>query len=146
MSSSPAAGAPRQAAFFDLDRTLISGSSTFPFAIWAWRHEMVPLRELLHDVVWALTFRLSGASDDRSIALRERILSAVEGADQEQLREMGDQVLPQLLEKVRPEARSLLEMHAKARRDVYVISASPIEIVEPLAAALSIAGGIGTKG
>ena len=32
----------QQAAFFDLDRTLISGSSAFTFAIAAWRKDMVP--------------------------------------------------------------------------------------------------------
>ena len=34
-------------------------------------------------------------------------------------------------DKVRPEARSLLEMHRRAGRDTYIVSASPQEIVEP---------------
>ena len=44
------------------------------------------------------------------------------------------------------EARALLEQHHAAGRETWIVSASPIEIVEPLAIALEMTGGIGTRG
>lgn len=55
-------------------------------------------------------------------------------------------MLPELLGLIRPEARALLEQHHAAGRETWIISASPIEIVEPLATALGMTGGIGTRG
>ena len=47
---------------------------------------------------------------------------------------------------IRPEARALIEQHRAAGRETWIVSASPIEIVEPLAIALEMTGGIGTRG
>ena len=67
------------AAFFDLDRTLISGSSAFVFATAARRAGLMGTRQLARDGMSALTFKLRGASDDKSAAVRDRILGAVAG-------------------------------------------------------------------
>jgi phosphoserine phosphatase len=53
-------------------------------------------------------------------------------------------VVPRLLDKVRPEAKLLLELHHRAGRDTYIVSAAPQEIVGPFAEALGMTGGIGT--
>lgn len=133
------------AAFFDLDRTLISGASAFHFGIAAWRNKMIPTRELVQDGINALMFRLSGASDEKSEAVRDRILHAVQGAHQADLISLNEQIIPRVLEKVRPESKGLLDMHHEADRDTYIVSASPQELVEPLARSLGMTGGIGTQ-
>lgn len=135
----------RAAAFFDLDRTLISGASPFYFGIAAWRNKMIPTGELLSDALNAIAFRLVGASDEKSEAVRDRILHAVEGAQQADLLSLNEEIIPQLLNKVRPESRSLVEMHHEAGRHTYIVSASPIELVDPLAKALGMTGGIATR-
>ncbi len=140
MADSPA----KAAAFFDLDRTLISGSSAFPFGIAAWRAKMIPAGDLTRDALNALTFRLTGASDERSEAVRDRILAAVNGSRQSDLIGLNEEVVPRVLEGVRPEAKALLEMHAEAGRDRYIISASPQELVGEVARDLGLEGGIGT--
>ncbi|MEQ1833397.1 MAG: hypothetical protein ABL977_10115, partial [Candidatus Eisenbacteria bacterium] len=66
----------RSAAFFDLDRTLISGSSTFVFGIAAWRAGLVAKRQFMKDAAGALMFRYGGASDETSHSVRDRILGA----------------------------------------------------------------------
>jgi HAD superfamily hydrolase (TIGR01490 family) len=134
------------AAFFDLDRTLISGSSPFVFGIAAWHADLVPTRQLLVDALGALTFRLSGASDDTTHRVRERILGAVTGLRRDDLVALNEEVVPKLLAKVRPEARRLVELHRAAGRATYIVSASPQELVGPLASALGMTGGIGTVG
>jgi len=135
----------RAAAFFDLDRTLISGSSAYTFGVAAWRAKMLPTRQLVGDAAGALVFRLAGASDDKTSKVRDRILGAVQGVAQDDLVALNGTVIPTLLEKVRPEAKTLIEMHRKAGRHTYIVSASPIEVVDPLARALGMTGGIGTR-
>jgi len=132
------------AAFFDLDRTLIGGSSAFYFGIAAWRGKLIPTGELLSDALNAATYKLFGATDERSEAVRDRILHAVEGAEQAELIALNEQVLPRVLEQVRPESRGLIDMHHQAGRDCYILSASPVELVDPLARALGMEGGLGT--
>ena len=135
----------RAAAFFDLDRTLISGSSAYYFGIAAWRNDMIPLSDLLSDARKAASFKLFGATDERSESVRDRILAAVEGAQQEDLLALNEEIIPQILDRIRPESRSLIDMHHEAGRDCWIVSASPIEMVDPLARALGMEGGIATR-
>lgn len=135
----------RGAAFFDLDRTLISGASTFTIGVAAWRNDLVSLRELLRDAVNAAIFRVTGGSDERSEATRERILSAVAGRRVDDLAALADDVVPALLAEVRPESRGLLDMHAEAGRDRYIVSATPQELTDPLAESLGLEGSVGTS-
>jgi HAD superfamily hydrolase (TIGR01490 family) len=134
----------RAAAFFDLDRTLISGSSAFHFGIAAWRNKLLPTGDLVRDARNALTFKLVGATDERSEAVRDRILQAVEGAEQDELIALNEEIVPRILERVRPESRGLIDMHHEAGRDCWIVSASPIELVEPLASALGMEGALAT--
>lgn len=136
---------PHGAAFFDLDRTLISGSSTVDFGIVAWRNQLIDSRVLLRDAGGALAFRLVGASDEKSEATRDRVLTAVQGLRQEDLLALNEEIIPRVLAKVRRESKGLIDMHHEAGRDCYIISASPVELVEPLASALGMEGGIGTR-
>jgi HAD superfamily hydrolase (TIGR01490 family) len=133
------------AAFFDLDRTLISGSSAFVLGIAAWRAGLVPVRQFTRDAAGAVAFRFAGASDDTSEGVRDRILGAVKGVRVDDLVALNADIVPKLLGKIRPEARRMLEMHRHAGRATYIVSASPVELVEPLAKALGMTAGIGTR-
>lgn len=133
------------AAFFDLDRTLISGSSAFVLGIAAWRGKLVPTHQFVRDAFSALNFVLSGASDETSIGVRDRILGAVKGVRVDDLVALNADIVPKLMERVRPESMRLIEQHRDAGRHTYIVSASPIELVEPLAKALGMTAGIGTR-
>lgn len=133
------------AAFFDLDRTLISGSSTFVFGIAAWRAGLVSPGQFRRDAIGALSFRFAGASDDTSAKVRDRILGAVKGVAYDDLVALNVDIVPKLLAKVRPEAEQLIEQHRHSGRATYIVSASPVELVEPLAKALGMTAGIGTR-
>ena len=146
ISESQHPNADRGAAFFDLDRTLIPGSSVFTLASVAWRSGHLSTRQLLHDAWEALTFRTSGATDGKTEKTRQRILGAIKGQDAYTLQKLSSQVIPKLVAQVRPESLALIHDHQLAGRPTYIVSASPIEIVEPLALALGMAGGIGTHG
>jgi len=132
------------AAFFDLDRTLISGSSAFVLGVAAWRGKLVPTSQFARDAFDALAFRLAGASDDTSMGVRDRILGAVRGVKVDDLVALNTDIVPRLLERVRPESMRLVEQHREAGRATYIVSASPVELVRPLAKALGMTDGIGT--
>ena len=133
------------AAFFDLDRTLMSGASAYYFGKAAYREGLLPLPRLVADGAKALSFKLFGASDEQSEGLRDRILASVAGHPADDIRRLAPGVVEEILPKIRPEAQALLDMHAEAGRDVYIISASPVEIVAEVARALEITGGLGTE-
>jgi HAD superfamily hydrolase (TIGR01490 family) len=139
------AGSGPSAAFFDLDRTLIAGSSAFTLALQARRAGLIPRTELLRDAGGAIAFKLFGSDDDTADGVRERILKAVTGMRQSDLQALNVEVLPRLLAKLRPEARRLIDRHRHAGRDTFIVSAAPQEIVEPLAYSLGMTSGLGTR-
>ncbi|MDX2381250.1 MAG: HAD-IB family hydrolase [Acidimicrobiia bacterium] len=139
------ASAGPSAAFFDLDRTLIAGSSAFTLATQARKAGLIPNLEFTRDAAGAIAFKLFGASDDTTDAVRDRILSAVTGMRQSELQALNVEVLPRLLAKLRPEARRLIDRHRRLGRATYIVSAAPQEIVEPLAHSLGMTSGLGTR-
>lgn len=145
MNDSPRYPTGPSAAFFDLDRTLISGSSAFVLGIAAWRGKLVPTHQFVRDAFSALSFVLSGADDDTSANVRDRILGAVTGVRLDDLVALNAEIVPKLIDRVRPESMRLIEQHREAGRATYIISASPVELVEPLAKALGMTAGIGTR-
>lgn len=134
------------AAFFDLDRTLISGASAFPFGVEAVREGLASRRELLQWGVAAASFKLSGDKGDASDDFKGDFLAQIAGASVSSLDGVAAAVLPRLVARVRPESRNLLKMHKEADRDTWIVSASPDRLVAPLASSLGMTGAIGTKG
>jgi HAD superfamily hydrolase (TIGR01490 family) len=135
------------AAFFDLDRTLISGASAFPFAVEAWRQGMASGGEMTKWAVSALTFLIGGdKSDDGNVEIRGEFLTRITGISVTDLDQIGQAVVPKLVTRVRPESRKLITMHHEAGRETWIVSASPQGLVDPLAAALGMTGAIGTRG
>jgi len=135
------------AAFFDLDRTLISGASAFPFAVEAWRQGLASPGEIARWSTAALSFFIAGdKGGDTSSHIRGEFLTKIEGATVDDLDLVGQTVLPKLVSRVRPESRKLVAMHHEADRDTWIVSASPRRIVEPLAASLGMTGAVGTDG
>ena len=132
------------AAFFDLDRTLIRGSSVYAFGYAAWRHGMVPTRDIVNDARKAASFRLTGDTGDRAGSVANRVLGAIAGHSEEELAALGEDIIPKLLSHVRDESQGFIDLHHDAGRDTYIVTASPFEIASELAAALGMTGAIAT--
>lgn len=138
----------KAAAFFDLDRTLISGVSVMPLGVAAWRQGLATNREVASWVFDALLFKMFGDKGDHGAAdnARQDLLTRIAGISVESMKALEAEVTPDLIARVRPESRDLIEMHHKHERDTWIVSASPQALVEPLAASLGMTGAIGTKG
>lgn len=135
------------AAFFDLDRTLISGASAFPLGIEAWRQDLASNKEVVKWALAALSFKAMGdkgntVSDD----VRSDFLTHIADTPVESLEAVTSSVVPRLVARVRPESRKLITMHHDHGRDTWIVSASPQQIVQPLADDLGMTGAIGTRG
>jgi HAD superfamily hydrolase (TIGR01490 family) len=133
------------AAFFDLDKTLMEGSSAFHFGRAAYRAGMVSRRQLARDAWANLKFRLNGSTDTGTDELRERILESIAGQRVVDLARLGPDVLSGILPLVYREVLDEAYAHQDAGRPVYIITAASQELAEVLAQVLVLDGGLGMR-
>jgi HAD superfamily hydrolase (TIGR01490 family) len=133
------------AAFFDLDRTLMEGSSAFQFGRAAFRSGLIGRRQLLWDAWGNLRFRLRGSTDAESRALRDRISASLAGVRMRDLRRLGADVLGGILPRIYRPMLELAYEHQDAGRRVYIVTAAAHELAEALALVLSFDGAIGSR-
>ena len=133
------------AVFFDLDRTLIEGSSAFQFGRAAYRAGLMGRRQLLSDAVANLQFRLRGATDEDSLALRDRIAASLEGTRVLDLERLGVAVLAGILPRVYPQMLALAHAHQDEGRRVYIVTAASQELADILARVMAFDGAIGSN-
>ncbi|MFL5821155.1 MAG: HAD family hydrolase [Solirubrobacteraceae bacterium] len=135
----------RGAAFFDLDRTLIAGSSAFQFARASYRAGMMSRGELVRGAVANLRFRLRGSTDEATQALRQRALEGLQGVRVRDVERLVPDILTGLLPKLYPKVLRVAWDHQDAGRPVYICTAASQEIADLLADVLVFDGAIGAR-
>ena len=135
----------QSAAFFDLDRTLMEGSSAFQFGRAAYRAGLLERRQLISDAWANLRFRLRGASDEATHALRERISRSLRGVSVRDMERLGAPVLAGVLPRVYPEVLAIAHEHQDAGRQVFITTAASQELADILAQVMALDGGIGSE-
>jgi HAD superfamily hydrolase (TIGR01490 family) len=133
------------AAFFDLDKTLMEGSSAFHFARASYKAGQLSRRQLARDVRDNVRFRLRGSTDEATDALRTRVYEAIAGRRVVDLQRLTPQVLGGILPVVYPQMLEVAYRHQDAGRRVYIVTAASNEIAELLAHVLVFDGGIGAR-
>src|SRR5687767_4014208 len=133
------------AAFFDLDKTLMEGSSALHFGRAAYRAGMVSRRQLASDAWANVKFRLNGSTDAGTDELRQRILDSIAGQRAVDLARMGPDVLAGILPLLYREVLDEAYAHQDAGRRVYIVTAASQEMAEVLAHVLVFDGGIGSR-
>jgi phosphoserine phosphatase len=93
---------PRAAAFFDLDKTLIEGSSAIDFARASYKRGLLSRREMAKGLWENLKFRLNGSTDQSTELLRNRILDSLAGRRVIDVMRLGPEVFATLLPRVYP--------------------------------------------
>lgn len=126
---------PTTAAFFDLDKTIIAGSSALAFSRSFRRQGMISRRALLRSGYAQLLLVLSGADAATMDSLRRRITALSAGWEVAQVQAIVAEALHEVVEPlVYAEATELIAEHRAAGDEVVVLSASGQEVVEPIAA------------
>src|SRR5918999_2070374 len=133
------------AAFFDLDKTLIEGSSAFHFGRAAYKNGMLSRRQLARDAWANVKFRLRGSNDADTDALRQRILDALAGQRVIDLQRLGPDVLAGILPLLYREVLREAYAHQDAGRPAYIVTAASQELADVLAHVLVLDGGIGMR-
>ena len=136
---------PTAAAFFDLDRTLMEGSSAFQFGRAAYGAGLISRRRLVADAWANVRFRLRGSTDADTHALRDRISHSLAGVRVVDLERLGARVLALVLPRVYPGMLELAHEHQDAGRRVYIVTAASQELAEILAHVLALDGGVGSQ-
>jgi HAD superfamily hydrolase (TIGR01490 family) len=135
----------RTAAFFDLDNTIIRGASAF--------HLAVGLRSRGFFTTWDLvTFAfhqaryLAFGEDMHTIAkVRSRALSIVAGRSVAEIAAIGEEIWDEVLSlRIFPGTQALLREHLDAGHEVWIITASPVEVGELIGRRLGATGALGT--
>jgi HAD superfamily hydrolase (TIGR01490 family) len=134
----------RGAAFFDLDRTLMAGSSAFQFGRAAYKAGIVSRRRLVADAWENALFRLRGSTDEGTEALRERIGRTLEGVRVRDLQRLAPDVLAGVLPRVYPQMLEIAYRHQDAGRPIFICTAASQEMADLMAVVLTFDGAVGS--
>jgi len=137
--------ASTEAAFFDLDRTLMAGSSGFHWAREARRAGLISRRRLAADAFVNLRFRLEGSTDAATDKVRERVGAMIAGRRVRDLQRLSPRVLARVLPRLYPQMLAVAYAHQDTGRRVYIVTAASQEMAELLAHVLGFDGGIGSR-
>jgi HAD superfamily hydrolase (TIGR01490 family) len=143
MAAEQAAGG-RAAAFFDLDKTLMAGSSGMVFARVAGQHGFVSRRQLARWGRDHIRYRLRGTTDDETHELLKVARETFKGVPELEIVRLGPEVLAGILPRVYPQMLEEVHHHQDAGRATFIVSAAGNDMVASLARVLGMEGGIGT--
>lgn len=134
------------AAFFDLDKTIISRSSTLAFVPSFYRYGLISRGQAVRGAVAQLAFRMGGADQQQMQRVKEQVTRVCRGWSADRVSEI---VTAHLTEAIVPivyaQARGLLESHRQAGRDIIIVSTAGQEMVGPIGAMLGASGIIATR-
>lgn len=134
------------AAFFDVDNTLIQGSSLILLAQGLFKKRFITLSELAPALRKQIRYRVSGSENADDIAEgREQALAIVKGKSVEELKQACREIVDnRILQKSYADTIELASMHLAAGQQVWLVSATPVQIGQALAETLGFTGALGT--
>ena len=135
----------RAAAFFDLDRTLISRATPLALAATFSKSRLLRRRDLLRAAAWQLIFLIRGvderavrrAAEDGMVLLRDVPVDALQEV-------VANAMEPVLRPLIYAEPLTLMQEHQARGEPTYIVSASLQEIVEQISDDLGFNGGVGS--
>ena len=135
------------AAFFDLDKTIIARSSTLMMGRSFLRDGLISPTTVLKSLYAQAVYQLIGADHESMEKMRQAILTLTTGWEVERVRRVVRETIEEVVAPyVYAEALELFAEHRAAGRDLWIVSSSGEEVVEPFASYLGIDDFIATKG
>jgi HAD superfamily hydrolase (TIGR01490 family) len=137
----------KTAAFFDVDKTLIPGSSLFLLARGMYDRDFLRVRDIVKYGWGQLVYVLGGSERKGGIKQsRESTLSFVTGRYREELQGWGREIVEErILPRVYEDVVRVIESHRAGGDETYLVTAAPIELAGYLADALGMTGALGTE-
>ncbi|MFP5297941.1 MAG: HAD family hydrolase [Actinomycetota bacterium] len=135
-----------EAAFFDLDKTIIARSSPLALSRSFFKEGLIGRSFLLKSLYAQLVFHLMGADEEKMERMRIEASRLTAGWEQERVKQVVTEVLEEVISPIiYAEALELMFEHREAGRMIVIVSSSPVEIVEPLADMLRVDRFIATR-
>lgn len=135
-----------RAAFFDLDKTVIAKSSLVALGPEFHARGLLRRRTLIWAVISQMLFMRFGADDEKLTKIRESVLKVTKGWDHDEVRALVAETINDVIEPlIYDEALELIDHHLGEGDEVWLVSMSPAEIVEPFAELLGITGAISSR-
>jgi HAD superfamily hydrolase (TIGR01490 family) len=135
-----------EAAFFDLDKTVISKSSSLALTRPFYRAGLVSRSQLLKGAYAQLVYLMLGADQKRMDRAKAGMLAVTTGWNKGEIEDLVREVLEEVIDPyIYQEALDLIALHRALGRRVYIVSSSPEEVVRPLAERLGVEEVIATR-
>jgi HAD superfamily hydrolase (TIGR01490 family) len=135
----------RGAAFFDLDRTLMAGSSGLYWARAARSAGIITRRRILRYGWENVKFRLRGSTDQATDRVRREVGEMISGQRVVDLQRLAPKVLAGVLPRLYPQMLDVAHAHQDAGRPVYICTAASQEMADMLAHVLGFDGALGAR-
>lgn len=135
-----------EAAFFDLDKTIIARSSPLALGKHFFKEGLIGRGALLKSMYAQLVFHLIGADEAKMERLRAEAAKLTAGWEVDKVKAVVAEVLEEVIQPLLyAEALELIHDHRAAGRLVCLVSSSPEEIVEPLSRMIRVDRVIATR-
>ncbi|MCM3897056.1 MULTISPECIES: HAD family hydrolase [Gordonia] len=134
------------AAFFDVDNTLVQGASIVHFARGLAARKYFSYSDIF-DFAWTQAkFRITGKENAQDVAEgREKALSFIAGRETAELAALGEEIYDEYIaDKIWPGTRALAQRHLDAGQQVWLVTATPVELAQTIADHLGLTGALGT--
>lgn len=134
------------AAFFDVDNTLVRGASLYAVARKMHQRKLFRFREVLFFALKQLRFLMRGEHLADINVIRDRALQLVEGTSVAQMEQLGDEIYDEYIHpKLWGGSVSIARQHLNVGREVWLVTATPMEVAAVMARRLELTGALGTK-
>ncbi len=134
------------AAFFDVDNTMVAGASSIHFIRGLAARDYISVRDMAGAGWTQLKFRITGKENSRDVASgKEKALSFIAGRSTAEFTQLGEEIYDELIaDKIWPGTRALAQMHLDAGQQVWLVTATPVELAQVIAKRLGLTGALGT--
>ena len=136
----------KRIAFFDVDNTMLRGSTLFLLVRGLYHRGFFRPRELAKWAIAQTRFRLSGKERLTELdRIRERALGFIKGHRVDELRAIAEEIYDERIrEALWDGTLKLVSEHLQAGDEVWLVTATPVEVAEVMVEHLGLTGAIGT--
>ncbi|WP_062381781.1 HAD family hydrolase [Demequina pelophila] len=136
----------RTAAFFDVDNTVVRGASAFHLARGLWQRDYFTFSDIVRFGWATANYTLFGESKEQLDHVREHGLEIIKGWSVAEMTAVGEEVYDELLAmRIFPGTKAIIDSHLARGHEVWLVTASPIEIGRMIARRLGATGALGTE-
>jgi len=133
------------AAFFDVDNTLVCGSTSILFGKVAFTGGSIKRRDIWRFMWEHVMYMRRGEKNSKMADFKDRALMLTKGHSVEELQGLIDQVYrDEIRPRLWPRSLERLKHHLEQGHEVWLVSAAPVELAQAIADDLGATGALGT--